>query len=57
MYSLFGNKWLNLHSGPMWKVEGTEQGDPLDVLVVCTSRKIEKVKPLDQVNIIIIKSL
>lgn len=25
MYSLFGTKWLNLQSGPMWKVEGTEQ--------------------------------
>ena len=25
MYSLFGNKWLNLHGGPVWKVEGTEQ--------------------------------
>ena len=26
MYSLFGNKWLNLHGGPMWKSEQTEQG-------------------------------
>ena len=25
MYSLFGTKWLNLHSGPMWKVEDTQQ--------------------------------
>ena len=25
MYSLFGNKWLNLHGGPVWKVECTEQ--------------------------------
>ena len=25
MYCLFGNKWLNLHGGPVWKVECIEQ--------------------------------
>lgn len=25
MYALFGNKWLNLHGGPVWKSEQTEQ--------------------------------
>jgi hypothetical protein len=40
VYSLFGNKWLNLHSGPMWKVESTEQGGPVDF---SKSRQIEKV--------------
>lgn len=42
MYSLFGNKWLNLYSGPMWKVEATEQGNPLsdDLL---SSWKIENI--------------
>ena len=28
MYSHFGNKWLNLYGGPMWKVVTTEQGGP-----------------------------
>jgi len=25
MYTIFGQKWLNLYSGPMWKVVGTGQ--------------------------------
>ena len=29
MYCHFGNKWLNLHGGPMWKVVTTEQGGSL----------------------------
>ena len=41
MYSLFGNQWLNLHCGPMWKVEATEQGEPISV---GNSRKIEDVR-------------
>ena len=40
MYSLFGNKWLNIHGGPMWKVETTEQGVPTSL---STSRKTEDV--------------
>ena len=31
MYYLFGNKWLSMHGGPLWKVETTEQGS-----VVCS---------------------
>ena len=40
MYSLFGNKWLNIHGGPMWKVETTGQGVPISL---STSRKTEDV--------------
>ena len=28
MYTLFGKKWLNMHSGPMWKVETTDVKGP-----------------------------
>ena len=33
MYTLFGNKWLNLDSGPMWKVESTQQDSVAHVSV------------------------
>ena len=28
MYTLSGKKWLNMHSGPMWKVETTDVKGP-----------------------------
>lgn len=31
MYSLFGNKWLNLHGGPIWRLDNTEQGGKDDI--------------------------
>ncbi len=39
MYTLFGNKWLNLHSGPMWKVEGTQQDSGADVCIPLSSSR------------------
>ena len=36
MYSLFGNKWLNLHGGPVWKVEFTgQEADSKRAVDVC----------------------
>ena len=42
LQSLFGNCWLNLHSGPMWKVvDRAEQGGPTSL---STSRRIVDVR-------------
>ena len=48
MYTLFGNKWLNLHSGPMWKVVETQQGGPKSL---SGSRKIEDVRNIAKKDI------
>ena len=41
VYYLFGNRWLNLHSGPIWKVIGMEQGGSTSL---SSSRRIEDVR-------------
>ena len=43
MYFLFGNKWLNIHGGPRWKVKTTEQGMQT---LLSTSRKPEDVSKI-----------
>ncbi len=41
MYVVFGKKWLNLYSGPMWKVVGTGQEG---AHALSTSRRTEDVR-------------